>query len=563
MSTLNYTLRTILLITLFISTTTAADAYDFMANGIYYNINGDEVSVTYHDYSRIQVTGSSGYYWYEDHYNYYGGYSNQVIIPETVIYNNMTYCVTKIGEHAFQECSGITSVIIPNTITEIENDIFYGCYSLRSVTCLALTPPSCSSLSNYTTTLYVPLESLEIYKSASGWKRFSNIIGFGQNSFSMADYTTWYGDTIVIPVSMENVDEITAFQTDIYLPNGFELVKDENDDYLVELCDRKGHDHIIMASEMPDGEVRVLSYSPTLKSFSGNEGELFYITVKVPDDGDGMVTYPIWLRKTLLTTTDEEEVGALETLSNVDVYFYILGDVDHSGFITVADVVLTAKYILNQNPEPFIFVAADINGDNKITITDVVRIAHLVLDANYEPEKHSMANDERMGYEVDQHVVAITLENEQEYTAFQFDLTLPEGMNVCDFAMTERANDLGLIVKDRSNGKMRVLGYTADLKTIKGNKGALLTFAAVGTGEILVDGIQLVTPEGETVHLGGFSIKMNQQVTAVNELDGGKVIDHVDYYNLAGERVERPESGTTLVVTTYTDGTRTTTKIIK
>ena len=565
MKTLNQTLRTILLALALIGTASNSLAYNFEVDGIYYNIDGNEVSVTYHDYSRVQVTGSSGYYWYEDHYNYYAGYSNQVIIPETVTYNNMTYCVTKIGEHAFQECRGITSVIIPNTITVIESDVFYGCYSLRSVTCMALTPPNCSGLSNYTATLYVPLESLEIYKSASVWNSFSNIIGFGQNTFSMSDYTTLYGDTVVIPVTMENVDVITGFQTDLYLPDGFELLKD-GDDYMVELSNRKGRDHVIMASDAPDGAVRVLSYSPTLKTYSGNEGELFYFTIKVPTDGSGIATYPIWLRKTLLTTSDEEEVGALETLSNVAVYFYILGDVDHSGAITVADIVLTAKYILYQNPEPFIFDAADINGDGKITITDVVKIAHMVLDADYnEPQMRftsSGSRGDRMSGEVDQQAVAISLENNKEYTAFQLDLNLPEGMTASGFALTERAKDLGLIVKDRDNGKMRVLGYTADLKTIKENDGALLTFNVTGAGEIFVDHIQLVTPEGQTVQLDGFTIGANS-VTSVNELNTAKAIASVDYYNLTGQRIDCPENGVTLVITTYTDGTRTTAKTIK
>ena len=566
MKTLNHALRTILLALAFIGIATTATAYDFEVDGIYYKIDGDEVSVTYHDYSRIQVTGSSGYYWYEDHYNYYAGYSNQVIIPETVTYNNMTYCVTKIGDHAFAECSGI-SVIIPNSITVIEDGVFSGCNSLRSVTCMALTPPSCSSLSNYVATLYVPLESFEIYKSAYPWEMFSNIIGFGQNTLSMADHTNWYGDTVVIPVSMENVEEITAFQTDIYLPDGFEFLKNGNE-YLVSLSDRKGRDHVIMTNDMPDGAIRILSYSPTLKTYSGNEGELFYFTIKVPTDGSGIVTYPIWLRKTLLTTIEEEEVGALETLGNMNVYFYILGDVDHSGFINVADIVLTAKYILNQNPEPFIFDAADINGDNKITITDVVKIAHMVLDADYDEPTQKMSapvsGDNMMCGEMDNntHSVAISLNNDQDYTAFQLDLTLPEGMTASDFALAERANDLNLNVKDHGNGKIRLMGYALDLKTIKGSDGDLLTFNVAGGGAILVDGIQLVTPEGLTTRPSGFVIA-KENATSVNEIASAKAIDHVDYYNLTGQRVDCPENGVTLIVTTYTDGTRTTTKVIK
>ncbi len=632
MKTLNHTLQTVLIALALISTATTATAYDLLQDGVYYNINGNEASVTYIEY--VYSNSSYGY-----QYNYYNKYNGHVTIPETVTYNGLTYTVTGIGQHAFENCSNLISVSIPNTVTHIDYYAFYNCsgliivpfpYSLTTIgndafscctalssinipnsvstigedafswcsnltnvtighnitslgirafnesplsyiTCLAETPPNANGTSGNSTfssynnvTLFVPSSSIEAYQTANVWKNFKIFTEFKPNYLSLDDATIMHGDTIIVPVMMENENDITAFQTDIYLVNGFKLVKDEYDDYMVELSNRKGRDHVIMASDASDGAVRVVSYSPTLKTFSGNDGALFYITVKAPENGDGV--YPIVMKNTRLTTIDEEEVLSPDAYCNVTVLPYIMGDVDDSGDITVTDVVLTAKYILNQNPEPFIFGAADLNGDNTITITDVVKIAHMVLDADYDDPETRLAahgnNSERMGGEMNGNTVGIFLDNSKEYTAFQLDLTLPEGMTANDFALTERANGLDLVVKDKGNGKMRLMGYTPSLKTIKGNEGKLLTFNVTGNNDIMVNRIELVTPEGETVHPGGFSISKSP-TTAVKELAGGKVIDHVDYFDLAGQRIERPESGMNLVVTTYTDGTRSTTKLIR
>lgn len=61
-------------------------------------------------------------------------YSGEIVIPESVSYNNKSYPITQIGRSAFGGCSELTSLIIGNKVTSIEDEAFWGCSSLTSLT---------------------------------------------------------------------------------------------------------------------------------------------------------------------------------------------------------------------------------------------------------------------------------------------------------------------------------------------------------------------------------------------------------------------------------------------
>lgn len=98
---------------------TIVTAHNFEVGGIYYNIDGNEATVTY--------KGSS-YDQYSDRY------TGDLTIPATVTYNGNTYTVTDIGIYAFYKCNNLTSVTIPESVTSINSVAFGYCSSLTSVT---------------------------------------------------------------------------------------------------------------------------------------------------------------------------------------------------------------------------------------------------------------------------------------------------------------------------------------------------------------------------------------------------------------------------------------------
>ena len=82
--------------------------------------------------------------------NTYNNYiSGNVVIPDTVSYNDTTYNVTElkvVGYYGtFDNCTGLTSVIIPNSVTTIGDYAFYVCTGLTSV----IIPNSVTTIGEY------------------------------------------------------------------------------------------------------------------------------------------------------------------------------------------------------------------------------------------------------------------------------------------------------------------------------------------------------------------------------------------------------------------------------
>ena len=193
-------------------------------DGVYYIFDSESKTAT--------VTWKGQYSkWFED------AYIGDIVIPDTVVYEDVAYRVTGItdqafyknksltsveipnsitsslGSHTFQYCTALTSVIIGDSVTSLENQDFDGCTALTTltigkgvtsigsqvfrycsalseVTCLATTPPEChNSNAFYDTgkfTLIVPKESMDLYRNAYGWKSACLVIlPYGMKSISV------------------------------------------------------------------------------------------------------------------------------------------------------------------------------------------------------------------------------------------------------------------------------------------------------------------------------------------------------------------------------------------
>ena len=124
-------------------TAASAWAYDFKSGDLCYNIT-DEAART------VEVTYS---------YDNYTSLSGAITIPATVSYNGINYSVTSIESGAFQFCSALTQVTLPNSVTSIGDGAFYNCSALTQVT-----------IGNSVTSIgYEAFEGTALYNNADNW----------------------------------------------------------------------------------------------------------------------------------------------------------------------------------------------------------------------------------------------------------------------------------------------------------------------------------------------------------------------------------------------------------
>ena len=178
-----------------------ATAHDFEVDGIYYKINGNEATVTF-----------KGRYCN----SFYDEYSGSVVIPATVTYNETTYPVTSIDALAFFWCTEMTSIVIPNSLTEIGQEAFARCPGLANIVVESGNPRydsrnNCNAIIETTdNTLIVGCKNTTIPNS---------VTAIGHFAFEGCTEMT----SIVIPNSVTEIG-FYAFEsctelTSVYIPN--------------------------------------------------------------------------------------------------------------------------------------------------------------------------------------------------------------------------------------------------------------------------------------------------------------------------------------------------------
>lgn len=133
-------------------------------------------------------------------------YSGDFEIPSQVTYNGINYSVISIGQSAFSNCTGLTSIAIPESIETISNNAFQNCSGLTSL----IIPTSVKFIGQQAFYNCSSLTSIEIPESIE----------------TISDYAFYYCSgltTLIIPTGLTSIGNYAFYNcsglTSIIIPN--------------------------------------------------------------------------------------------------------------------------------------------------------------------------------------------------------------------------------------------------------------------------------------------------------------------------------------------------------
>jgi len=350
---------------------------------------------------------------------------------------------------------------------------------------------------------------------------------YGANELRLQSVSGSTDEEVTVPVLMKNSDAINGFQMEITMPDELEYVEGS-----FVLSDRK-QDHVVTASEA-DGILSVVAYSPTDKTFTGNDGEVGSFKVKIVGSNNGSLN----ISKAMMSSTiDGKAIDVLSNQSGCNIsvtspQMYISASYDYANnyhYIDFGSVAINnpniQKTISVRNRGTAPLVISNVAFDNELfSIKEELPLTiepsqSKVLTIAYHPQEtgdfstsmelytndpqkrlsivkvfgNIFTPDYLMGTaEANRTGVKLNVElnNYSDIYGIQFDINTTQEFSVSsdNVTLTERGKNLSVSINSISEGKLRVVAYAKNDQFISGGEGQVMTIKLVP---------KTVLPEGD------------------------------------------------------------------
>jgi hypothetical protein len=208
----------------------------------------------------------------------------------------------------------------------------------------------------------------------------------------------------------------------------------------------------------------------------------------------------------------------------------IRGDINGNGSVDVQDATLVVNYILGKiDSEEYDFTLADMNNDDKINVFDVTAILNVILSKSNNPATARRLARQDEAWEsicltVDKNGLLFGVDNPEKYTSFQFDVEVPQGVNLLG---VEWNGNIDHTLQFAKNGENRytVVALSLASTPLSAFNETLLKLRLSEMGEVWVNNVLFVTPDGKAARFNGATIGMTTGIKGLSNSSGKQFFD--------------------------------------
>ena len=194
----------------------------------------------------------------------------------------------------------------------------------------------------------------------------------------------------------------------------------------------------------------------------------------------------------------------------------LMGDANDDGVIDMVDVVAMVNYILGTPSESFRTLAADVIPDGEIDVFDVTKLIGMILAKNERPAGLRRAGDSDVAREnvlltAAGNNVYLGVNLPERFTAFQFDVKVPDGCELEDVSRVSHANNHVLKFAKIGENSYSVLGFSMANELFNDVNGRLLELSLSGNamGEVTISNIQFISLNEERTFFRDETLKVS------------------------------------------------------
>lgn len=402
-----------------------------------------------------------------------------------------------------------------------------GCSSLRSLTISpsmsVLNSAACSGVGTATNPCDITAPddfnygvdtSVEPFRWKSGYFRLSSKLLAEASDVKI-------GNVYDLRISLRNGSHVyNGYQFNVNLPEGFDLTQKPREGYSYTLSNRYATTPSIRITPQDDGSYQVLAYSTNDATITGTEGLIITLPLTV-EEGLAEGHYTGTITDVTFNNPDNTSAYLQDAEFNIFVPAFGLGDVNHDRAVNITDVMMTVNHVVGQTPSGFHIGDADVNGDHVVNISDIMAIVNLVVSAPTANApailREAMADVIRLVPTADGY--AVSLKNNEPYTALQMDIQMPNGAPLNARLADNRSDGHTVICNDLGNGHHRIVVYSLNGHALKGNDGILLQIQTNGKHNNIPEiyDVQLTNRLFESVKLSDISLPTD--ISTINKED--------------------------------------------